>query len=109
MSNWIETIENSFYLHSNRRNEIQQAFDKLLTQLKNASKLKIAEAKETSRYPLVWKVRIHDLEKEFTEEDISNAQKKYIVDDEGNHLISDEKNDIEETLKELLVKSFQVM
>ncbi|GIP08154.1 hypothetical protein J1TS5_03240 [Paenibacillus macerans] len=105
MSDWKETISQKFAAINARRAEIHKPLYALVQELSRESSIREADLELVSEHPLIWSVSINGRVVQISENDVDLAQRIY--NEPFDSSISEDRKDITEALKELLVQKFQ--
>jgi hypothetical protein len=102
MDEWSEKIKQIIIQHNKRLTEIQDIF----TQILNTSKMGMrCDFKMNEPNKLIWDLEIGNKTFTLTNEEILKGQNVECYDNDGSMVISkDKKKDLEETIKELILK-----
>ncbi|MFF2016236.1 hypothetical protein [Paenibacillus sp. NPDC058177] len=105
MSDWKKEISDKFASIDARRMEIHKPLYALLQELKNEPSIRAVDFDLISEHPLVWSVTINGKTEQINESDVEYSQRPYT--DPSDSEISEDKRDVAEVLKEILVRKFK--
>jgi hypothetical protein len=100
---WIEKIKEALELRKNKRIEIDTELNKLISELKNKIQPIRVDLTAASDDSLNWQLLIGVSKFTIDEKEIDKARIRY----DDNHNPTDEKGDLVESLKELIVSKFE--
>ncbi|MDQ0658776.1 hypothetical protein [Paenibacillus sp. W2I17] len=103
MTEWKNVISSSFVEANSRRVEIHKSLNSLLAELKREDGIHSADFDLISEHPLSWIVTVNKKKVQITESEVTSIQSNF----EGSTDISpsnEEKKDVAEALKKLLVQ-----
>lgn len=98
---WVEKVKSILQQHSKRREDIIKILDRLLSD----NKLRMRyEKKLINKNDLVWNIELGGKIFQLSNAEILEEQKIVTQDKDGFSIIAEEKRDLEEAIKELILK-----